>query len=248
MTTTYNIISLALVLFLLRFTLLCAQPNFVYYKCFIGRGTYPNKSPYQNNLNTLLSNITSDTVFDYGFYSSTYGQSPNVVHVRGLCRGDVNPDTCRSCLNYAKTLLPKVCPNQKEAFGYYDFCIFHYASRPLLGYLDPQFSYSYNNPQNAINTKEYTSSLYDLMQRLKSEADSGDSNFKLAVGYKEADESDETVYGLAQCSPDLYKRDCEACLEKAISDIKLCCQNKVGGRVIKLSCNLRFERVHFYND
>ncbi|KAI9127667.1 hypothetical protein K1719_000660 [Acacia pycnantha] len=247
MTTTYNIISLALVLFLLRLTLLSAQPSFTYHKCFIGRGTYPNKSPYQNNLNTLLSNIASDTIFDYGFYTSTYGQSPNVVHVRGLCRGDVNLETCRSCLLDAKTLLPKVCPNQKEAFGYSGLCIFHYASRPLLGYLDPQFSYGINNPQDAINPKEFKSSLSDLLKRLKSEAASGDSNFKLAVGYKEVNES-QIVYGLTQCSPDLSEQDCEACLDKAISDIRFCCQNKIGGRVIKLSCNLQFEIYHFYND
>lgn len=240
-------ISLAMVLLLLHLSLASGQPDFTFYKCFIGKGTFPNKSPYQNNLNILLSNITSDTIFDYGFYSSSYGQGPNVVHVQGLCRGDVNPISCRSCLNNAKTLLPKVCPNQKEAFGYYDFCIFHYASRPLLGYLDPQFSYSFNNPQNAMNTEEFTSALNVLMHRLKSEAASGDSNFKLAVGSKIADES-ETVYGLTQCLPDLSKRDCETCLENAISDIKLCCRNKVGGRVIKLSCNLRFERDHFYND
>ncbi|XP_028774372.1 cysteine-rich repeat secretory protein 38-like, partial [Neltuma alba] len=205
---------------------------------------YPNRSPYETNLNTLLSKITPNTIVDHGFYSSEYGQAPNIVHVRGLCRGDVNPITCRNCLNDAKTLLPKVCPNQKEAFGYYDFCTFQYASRPLLGYLDPEFAYSFNNPQNATDKKEFTSALNDLMQRLKSEAASGDSNFKLSVGSKIADES-ETVYGLVQCLPDLSRPDCNACLEKAISDIPLCCKNKIAGRVIKLSCNLRFERGRF---
>ncbi|XP_028772718.1 cysteine-rich repeat secretory protein 38-like [Neltuma alba] len=187
---TTSVISLALVLFSVHLTVLSGQPNFVFYKCFIGKGTYPNKSPYETNLNTLLSKITSNTIIDHGFYSSNYGQAPNIVHVRGLCRGDVNPMTCRNCLNDAKTLLPK---------------------------------------------------------RLKSEAASGDSNFKLSVGCKIADES-ETVYGLVQCSPDLSRPDCNACLEKAISDIPLCCKNKIGGRIIKLSCNLRFERVHFYYD
>ncbi|XP_054788082.1 cysteine-rich repeat secretory protein 38-like [Prosopis cineraria] len=247
MMTIMPIISLALVLFLLHLIVLSAQPDFGYYKCFIGRGTYPNGSPYQTNLNTLLSNFSSDTKIDYGFYSSTFGERPNIVHAQGLCRGDLSPSSCRNCLTVAKILLPRLCPNQKDAFGYFDLCTFQYSSRPLLGYLDPEFSYSFNNPQDAIDVEEYTSALHDLLQRLKSEAASGDSRRKVAVGSKPAGQF-ETVYGLVQCKPDMSRQNCDACLEKAISDIPLCCKNKIGGRVIKLSCNLRFEKGQFYSD
>ncbi|KAJ0085752.1 hypothetical protein Patl1_07127 [Pistacia atlantica] len=32
-----------------------------------------------------------------------------------LCRGDVKPDICRSCINDSSLELSKLCPNQKEA-------------------------------------------------------------------------------------------------------------------------------------
>ncbi|XP_054786894.1 cysteine-rich repeat secretory protein 38-like [Prosopis cineraria] len=250
MTTSCVLISLALVWFLPNhLIILSAQPPpFVYHNCSLGKATYIKPSAYYTNLNALLSSFTLDTVIDYGFYSSSFGESPNKVHAQGLCRGDVEPYSCRKCLNDAKTLLPKLCPNQKDAFGYYDFCTFQYSSRSLLGiYRFPEFSYSFNNPQDAEDADKYTSALNDLMRSLQTKAAAGDSSFKLAVGYKIADEV-ETVYGLAQCSPDLSRKDCKACLEKAISEIPNCCEDKIGGRVIKLSCNLRFEKVHFYYD
>ncbi|XP_028774294.1 cysteine-rich receptor-like protein kinase 26 [Neltuma alba] len=189
----------------------------------------------------MLSNTTDD-----GFYDLQHGQDPDIVHVRGLCRGDVNQTTCQNCLNDAKTRLPTLCPNQKEAFGYYDFCTLYYASNRRRRNIGTQPPHSYNNPTDAKDKEKYTSALTDLMQRLKSQA-SGESDFKVAVGGKVADES-ENVYGLVQCSPDLSTKECSDCLDDAMSEIPVCCRNKIGGRVIKLDCNLRFETVHFYYD
>ncbi|XP_028772719.1 cysteine-rich repeat secretory protein 38-like [Neltuma alba] len=248
---TSCIISLALVFFFHHLIILsAAQPSFVYYNCSLGKGTYIKPSAYYTNLNALLSSFTLDTVIDYGFYNSSFGKSPDKVHAQGLCRGDEEPLACRKCLNDAKTLLPKLCPYQKDAFGYYDICTFQYSSRSLLGiYRFPDFSHSFNNPQDAEDAQHYTIALNDLMRSLKSKAASGDSTFKFAAEYKmTGDESEPTVYGLAQCSPDLSRRDCDACLGNAISKIPDCCENKIGGRVIKFSCNLRFEKVHFYDD
>ncbi|KAK4284436.1 hypothetical protein QN277_001268 [Acacia crassicarpa] len=238
-------ISLALVSFLSRLILSAQQP--VYSNCSLGKGTYTDSSVFHTNLNALLSNFSSDTKIDYGFYNSSYGESPNRVNALGLCRGDVKPETCRGCLKNATTILLKECPNQMEAFGYYDLCIFRYANRSIFGiYQDHDFSFSFNNPEKAQDAEKYTNALDDLMQSLRTKAAAGDSHLKVAMGNATAG-GNETVYGLAQCTPDLSQQDCEDCLDKAISDISLCCQNKIGGRVIKLSCNLRFEKVHFYD-
>ncbi|KAI9078162.1 hypothetical protein K1719_039861 [Acacia pycnantha] len=57
----------------------------------------------------------------------------------------------------------------------------------------------------------------------------------------------QTIYGLVQCMPDLSEQDCGDCLEKAISSIPLLCNNKIGGRIIKWSCNIRYENYRFYD-
>jgi hypothetical protein len=57
----------------------------------------------------------------------------------------------------------------------------------------------------------------------------------------------ETIYGLVQCTPDLSLQDCNRCLDAAISEIPSCCINKIGDRVVKPSCIIRYESYLFYD-
>lgn len=237
-------ISLVLVSFLSHLILSTQQP--IYSNCTLGKGTYTDSSVFHTNLNSLLSNVPSAKI-DSGFYNSSYGENPYKVNALGLCRGDIYPETCHGCLKNVTMMLQSTCKNQMEAFGYYDLCMFRYSNNSIFGmYQDHDFSFSFNNPNKAQDAEKYTNALGDLMKRLKSEASAGDSHLKVAVGNETTDKN-ETVYGLAQCTPDLSQKDCEDCLDKAISDIKLCCKNNIGGRVVKLSCNLRFENGQFYD-
>ena len=86
-------------LFLSAICLFIAQPNFENNFVCSDKGNYTSNSTYKANLNHLLSTLTSNTQIDYGFYNSSYGQDPDKVYAIGLCRGDVNSDECRSCLN-----------------------------------------------------------------------------------------------------------------------------------------------------
>lgn len=45
------------------------------------RGNYTPNSIYQTNLNTLWSNLTTNTEFDYGFYNSSFGENTeSIIH------------------------------------------------------------------------------------------------------------------------------------------------------------------------
>lgn len=46
---------------------------------------------------------------------------------------------------------------------------------------------------------------------------------------------------------DLSELQCSDCLDRAIGEIPNCCSGKIGGRVLKPSCNFRFETERFYN-
>lgn len=58
----------------------------------------------------------------------------------------------------------------------------------------------------------------------------------------------QTIHGRAQCTPDIKELECTECLGVAISDIPTCCNGKVGGRVVRPSCNIRYDVQLFYND
>ncbi|GLT64227.1 hypothetical protein SLA2020_367330 [Shorea laevis] len=63
-------------------------------------GNYTSNSTYRANLNSLLASMSSNTEIDYGFYNLSTGEnSTDKVHMIALCRGDIFPDECRSCVH-----------------------------------------------------------------------------------------------------------------------------------------------------
>ena len=87
--------------------------------CIDQHGNYTTNSTYHANLNSLLPSLISNaslgaaTRNSAGFYTSTYGESPDKVYAALLCRGDLKLDDCRSCLNESRHRLPHDCPNRK---------------------------------------------------------------------------------------------------------------------------------------
>ncbi|XP_050258371.1 cysteine-rich receptor-like protein kinase 26 isoform X2 [Quercus robur] len=223
-----------------------AQPNFLYHFC-LNNGNYTSNSTYKANLNQLLSSDSSNTEIDYGFYNSSYGQNPDKVYAIGLCRGDVKPDVCRSCLNNATNLLPLLCPNQKEAIGWYDYCMLRYTFRDIFGIMEasPVF-YMWNNNNVSANVDQFNQDLRTLLDSQRGQAAKGGSLRKFAAGNATAPNF-QTLYSLVQCTPDLSEQDCSDCLAGAMGDIPQCCDGKQGGRVVRPSCNLRYEVSLFYD-
>lgn len=79
------------------------------------------------------------------------------------------------------------------------------------------------------------------------QAANGGGDKKFAT--KEANFSSfQTLYTLAQCTPDLSQSGCEKCLKIATSELPSCCNGKQGGRVLIPSCNIRYEFYPFYRE
>nr|POE57900.1 cysteine-rich receptor-like protein kinase 29 [Quercus suber] len=152
-----------------------AQPNFLYYFC-LDNGNYTSKSTYNANLNNALSSLSSNTEIDYGFYNFSYGQNPDKVYSLGLCREDVQPDICRSCLNNATNLLPLLCPNQKEAIGWYDYCMLRYSFRDIFNIKEtrPSF-YMWNTNNVSANLDQFNQDLRTLLDSKRVQAAAGGS-------------------------------------------------------------------------
>ena len=207
------------------------------------RGNYTTASTYHKNLNTLLSTLTSNTKIDYGFYNSSYGQNTNKVNAIGLCRGDMKPDECRSCLDGSRANLTQLCPNRKEAIGWYndEKCMLRYSDRPIFGAMEIGPAYYAHNLQNASDLNQFNKDVRTLLDSLRTKAASGDSRFKYAAG-STSGPNFQTIHGLVQCTPDLSGSDCDNCIAQSIERIPIdCCKDKKGGRVVRPSCDMRFE-------
>ena len=223
-----------------------AQPSFLYYSCMNGNGNYTANSTYQSNLNNLLSNVSSNTQIDYGFYNFSYGQDNDKVNAIGLCRGDVKPNDCLSCLNDSRVLLTQLCPNQKEAIGWYDKCMLRYSNRTIFNTMENSPGFHMCNPGNATDIDQFNQVLRNLLDSLISTAQSGNSQRKFAASSVKGP-GFQTIYGLVQCTPDLSEQDCDDCLIQAISGIPQYCDSRKGGRILVPSCNFRYEIYPFYD-
>ncbi|XP_014511957.1 cysteine-rich receptor-like protein kinase 29 [Vigna radiata var. radiata] len=224
-----------------------AQPRFLDSFCLIGEGNFTANSTYHTNLNTLLSNLTSNTQIDYGFYNRSYGENSEKVYGIGLCRGDVKTDECRSCINNSTVLLTQLCPNQKEAIAWYDKCMLRYSNRSIVGLMETLPLFYTLELANATNVDQFNQVLDNLVENLTGiAAASGDSRRKYAAGNATATNLETTIYGVAQCTPDLSQQDCNRCLVDAFS--RIASSGKISGRVSTPSCNIRYETFRFYDE
>ncbi|XP_028182387.1 cysteine-rich receptor-like protein kinase 10 [Glycine soja] len=215
------------------------------------RGNYTANSTYHTNLNTLLSTLTSNTEIEYGFYNSSQGENTDKVYAIGLCTGDIKPDECRNCLNGSRANLTELCPNQKEAIGWYEDekCMLRYSDRSILDLMETGPAFYANNMDNATDLDQFNKDVNTLLGNLKNEAALGDSRLKYAVGNTSGPDN-KLIYGLVQCTPDLSGSECFDCLSQSIERIPIdCCKDRKGGRVVRPSCNMRFETSFlFYGD
>ncbi|XP_058725227.1 cysteine-rich receptor-like protein kinase 44 [Vicia villosa] len=218
--------------------------NFHYFCDFNNRGNFTNNSTYQTNLKTLLSTLTSNTQINYGFYNFSNGQNTNKVNAIALCRGDVkSQNDCLRCLKSSSNNLTQLCPNQKEAIGWYEDekCMLRYSDRSIFRLLETGPAYYANNLANATDLRVFNETVRDLLDNLTQRASSGDSSLKFAADSARGP-NDQTIYGLVQCTPDLSESDCSSCLVQSVARIPIdCCKDKIGGRVVRPSCNMRFE-------
>ncbi|XVE69009.1 hypothetical protein DITRI_Ditri09bG0115500 [Diplodiscus trichospermus] len=199
------------------------------------------------NLNCIISQFSSLRVFNYGFFYRSTGKSTDIVYTSALCRGDLNQDRCNRCLNYTATELKQLCPSNKAATTWSEFCLVRYANRNFYGLLENNPRTCVYNINNASNPSQFNQVLTGLLNDLSSKAATGGPFRKYAAG-NAATGNVETVYAMVQCTPDTDQRNCSTCLNFAISEYQKCCSGRLGCRVLRPTCILRFKSNYpFFN-
>ncbi|KAK6932383.1 Gnk2-homologous domain [Dillenia turbinata] len=223
-----------------------ASPTYLYHDCQnTNTATFSSNSSYKTNLNILLSSLESNSAtVTNGFYDYKVGnQASNTVYGLFLCRGDVSSDTCKTCVTAARSDLNQNCSSAKVAITFYDLCLLRYSNEPVVS--TPAFSpiYIVSNTSNiTIERDKFIKLVGETMNRIKGEAARG-TDKKFAT--KEAKFTDsDTLYTLAQCTPDLSTDDCNSCLLTCINALD---NGRQGATTMLTSCNVRFEIYPFYN-
>ncbi|KAG2239969.1 hypothetical protein Bca52824_091200 [Brassica carinata] len=225
--------------FLTSFTVCAQDPTYVYHDC--SDTTTTRNSTYFTNLRTLLASLSSrNASYSTGFQNATAGQAPDKVTGLFLCRGDLSPEVCRSCVSFSVNDILSRCPNNREVVLYYDECMLRYSHQNILSTLITAGAVVLRN-DSTNQFERFNDVLLSALNPAVTDAASSSRKFDAR---KASFAASQTFYGLVQCTPDLTTLDCSTCLLTAIN---LLPSDRLGGRYLMPSCNSRFEFYPFYN-
>lgn len=100
---------------------------------------------------------------------------------------------------------------------------------------------------NTVNSSDPNrfNKLISMMSTLLPKAASGQLAGKKFAVDKANFTTSQTLYTLAQCTPDLTVDDCNRCFQALFGELL---QEKEGARLLLPSCNIRYEIYLFYNE
>ncbi|KAL3615181.1 hypothetical protein CASFOL_040842 [Castilleja foliolosa] len=175
--------------------------------------------------------------------SSTLDDPDEWCYGLAQCRGDVSADDCKTCVNNATITLINTthCPHRRSAIIWRDYCLFKYSDVDFFGIIDTGNMFSSTGDSTWIlgSSSDEVKNLMDSLQEtaIATPVLYASGNVKFSDDPIDPRPT-TTVYGLVQCTRDLSKDNCEACLGSAIGKLTTL---KQGGRVVYGSCNVRYE-------
>lgn len=228
------------------------DPFYLYKDCSSDK-TSPNTS-FQFNLKNLLSSLSSNATGNTPFYNATInGENPSdSIYGLFMCRADVSSHLCQLCVRNATQQLSSECSLSKQAVIWYEECMVWYSTSFIFSSVATTPSNPMKNSGNVSNPESFMRLVFLTLNQTADEASSQSSIGNNKFATKEAKNvlgisQTQTLYCLAQCTPNLSPHDCRTCLDDAIRKIQECCEGRIGGRVLFPSCNVRYEMYPFYN-
>lgn len=207
---------------------------------------------YRFNLNALLSSLSSYAAGTPDFYNATAGDrsTSNAVYGLFMCRGDVPSQVCQDCVGNAtnRLLSDSKCPFSEEGVVWYDECLVRFSDRYFFTTVDERPKLVLQNASDVPNQESIRRVLATALNDTVVEAARSGPQGTKKFATRQANLSEsQSVFSVAQCTPDLSEQDCKKCLNDAVQDLPECCVGKQGGRVMYPSCFLKFAFYRFYD-
>ncbi|XP_061342901.1 plasmodesmata-located protein 7-like [Gastrolobium bilobum] len=198
---------------------------------------YNPNSPYESNLNSLLSSLINSATFSSYNNFTVVGSSPNDV-VYGLyqCRGDLAMQDCASCVSRAVSRAGDLCPEACGGAVQLDGCFVKYDNATFLGVEDKTVVLRKCGP--SVGYDPNSMGVRDAV--LSGLAGSG--------GYFRVGGSG-VLKGVAQCTGDLSFAECQDCVAEAIRRLRSDCAAAGYGDMFLAKCYARYSTggAHAYS-
>ncbi|XP_051214266.1 cysteine-rich receptor-like protein kinase 15 [Lolium perenne] len=212
---------------------------------------YSSGSAYATNLRGVLSDAVAAASRSRDGYARVdrRPQQPDAPYGLAICYADAGPAAvCRLCLRMAAGNVTLACPRAAEAAMLYNNCLLRYVAAAAAGALaepDMEKRFGFYNPNmtSAGDADRYGAALGRLVDRLAQAAAAGAGSPGRLLAFAQTNVTgEESLYGFAQCVPDLSPAGCRRCLRSLAASLPM----TKGGRAYSLTCYTRFEVVPFY--
>lgn len=200
------------------------------------------ESSFQTSLNNLLSSLSTNVALNNGFYKTTTGKNSNKIHGLVQCRGDVSARNCENCTKGSVAVALQQCSKSKKVAVWFTWCFLRYSNENFFGVLDQGFAgidYGAGSEDVGVVSKGLT-----FMGRLISGVQKQQLMFQMGVS--DVGQSGKR-YGMAQCTRDISRTDCNKCLDSQLDDLEsTILSNKRGWEIYGKSCSMWYHDYHFY--
>ncbi|CAM0906154.1 unnamed protein product [Alopecurus aequalis] len=250
-----------LLLFLLSLTRpLATAAAYSDYSCNGTIGNYTAGDAFGANMARLTTALPVDASTSPSLYASAaIGAAPDRVFGLALCRGDITKaGTCSGCLNDAFQQLRSLCAGYRDATFYHDLCTVRYSgddflarpddNSPVINAMDINGStYAAWDSRNATSRSFFLSLVDTLFGEMAMYGATNSTERRFASGAMYINAQLPTVYGLAQCTPDLSQDQCWQCFQILREQTRQWYDGREGGRILGVRCNIRYEGYQFYD-
>lgn len=210
-----------------------SSSSFIYGGC--SQIKYVPHSPYESNLNSLLTSlVNSATYSSYNKYSIMGSNPQDIVYGLYQCRGDLAMPDCATCVVRAVSQFADLCPQTCGGVIQLEACFVKYDNTSFIGVEEKNVVMKKCGPSNGFDA--------DQMSRrdgvLGSMCGAG-GLYRVGGG--------EDVQGVAQCVGDLSMGQCQDCVSEAIRRLKTECGGGVYGDMFLGKCYARYSTSGAHN-
>ncbi|XP_059643853.1 plasmodesmata-located protein 7-like [Cornus florida] len=231
---------LSLLTILLSLSSLCTAASdsldsFVYGGCT--QVKYVPDSPYESNLNSLLTSLVNSATYSIYNNFTIMGSSPqDVVYGLYQCRGDLSMPDCAMCVTRTVSQLGPLCSQTCGGALQLQGCFVKYDNASFLGVEDKTVVLKKCGPSTGYDTE-------GMGRRDAVLAGLAGSSEHYRVG------GSGDVKGVAQCVGDLSVSECQDCVSEAIGRLKSDCGTAVYGDMFLAKCYARYSTsgAHLYS-
>ncbi|TKW35124.1 hypothetical protein SEVIR_2G350800v4 [Setaria viridis] len=255
---------LFLLLLLSSPSLFLAVAQYAEYSCNGTGGNFTSGSAFAASLDRLIAELPGNASSSPSLFASATvggGSAPDMAYGLALCRGDVTDRrACSSCLADAFSSLRRLCGADRDATFYADLCTARYSgadflsrggagevdNSPVINGMDFNAStYPGWDARNATSRSFFLSLVGTLFGEMAMYG-AYNSSRRLASAVMFINAQLPTVYGFAQCTPDLAPAQCWHCFQGVADLNRQWYDGREGGRISGVRCSFRYEGYKFY--